>query len=332
MDTLTSMRAFACVAELASFSGAARRLALSPAMVTKHVANLEARLHTPLLTRTTRKVALTEAGLGYLRHCQEVLRLVDEAHADLGQQADRPAGTLRVTAPVELGNRHVAPLVPPLLRAHPELAIQFDFTNRVVDLTEEGVDVAVRVAARLDSNLAGRHIASARLLPVAAPAYLARHGTPAHPRELGAHPALVFGIGDWTRWPHEPAGPPRGRIPEGAARRFPNDPAGPPQGRARQPASVVMRPRLRSSSSEALRLAALEGAGVSLLPTFLVGDDLRAGDLVPLLTDWDFGRLGIHLLYPHRRFRPPRLRVFVDALLARFGDDPQADPFWTADA
>lgn len=302
MDTLTSMRAFVAVAELASFSGAARRMALSPAMVTKHIAHLEARLQTLLLTRTTRRVVPTDAGLAYLRHCQEVLRLVDEADADLGRQAERPTGLLRVTAPVELGNRHVAPLAVGLLRDHPELAIQFDFTNRVVDLAEEGVDVAVRVAAHLDSPLAGRQIASARLLPVAAPDYLQRHGVPEQPRDLAAHPALVFGIGDWTRWPHV---------------------------RERQAGSVTTRPRLRSSSSEALRLAALDGAGVSLLPTFLVGDDLRAGRLQALLTAWDFGRLGIHLLYPHRRFRPPRLRVFVDALLARFGDDPQADPFWT---
>ncbi len=301
MDTLTSMRAFVHVAELGSFSGAARRLEMSPAMVTKHIAHLEARLRIALLTRTTRKVALTEAGAGYLRQCQEVLRLVAEAEDELGHLQDQPSGTLRVTAPVELGNRHLAPLVAPLLQANPELAIQFDFTNRVVDLTEEGVDIAVRVAAQLDSGLAGRRIASARLLPVASPAYLARHGRPGQPQDLRAHPALVFGIGDWTRWPHWRDG---------------------------QAGSVETRPRLRSSSSEALRHAALQGAGVSLLPTFLIGDALREGSLVPLLEGWDFGRLGIHVLYPQRRFRPLRVRVFVDALLAHFGSDPDGDPFW----
>ena len=191
-----------------------RRLVMSPAMVTKHIAHLEARLRIALLTRTTRKVALTEAGAGYLRQCQEVLRLVAEAEDELGHLQDQPSGTLRVTAPVELGNRHLAPLVAPLLQANPELAIQFDFTNRVVDLTEEGVDIAVRVAAR--------RIASARLLPVASPAYLARHGRPGQPQDLRAHPALVFGIGDWTRWPHWRDG---------------------------QAGSVETRPRLRSSSS-----------------------------------------------------------------------------------
>lgn len=303
MDTLTSMRVFACVAELNSFSGAARRLAMSPAMVTKHMAGLERRLQATLLTRTTRKVALTEAGARYLRHCQDVLRLVAEAEEELGRQADDPSGLLRITAPVELGNRHVAPIVASLLERHPGLAIQFDFTNRVVDLMEEGFDAAVRVAARLDSGLAGRQVASSRLLPVASPAYLRAHGVPRDPRDLEGQPALVFGIGDWSRWTH---------------------------GREQRTDRLLVTPRLRSSSSEALRIAALAGAGVSLLPTFLVGDDLRAGQLVPLLTAWDFGRLGIHLLYPQRRYRPARLRVFVDALLDRLGDDPQADPFWTA--
>ncbi|MBI5260061.1 MAG: LysR family transcriptional regulator [Burkholderiales bacterium] len=304
MDTLSSMRVFATVAELGSFAGAARRHEMSPAMVSKHIAHLEARLNAALLTRTTRKVALTDSGARYLRQCQEVLRLVAEAEDELGHQRARPSGTLRVTAPVELGNRHVAPLVAPLLRAHPELSIQFEFTNRVVDLTEEGVDVAVRVAARLDSTLAGRQVASSRLLPVASPDYLARHGQPVQPQDLAAHQALVFTMGDWSRWQHR---------------------RGPDTG------SVVTTPRLRSSSSDALRLAALDGAGVSLLPSFLVGDDLRAGTLLPLLTAWDFGRLGIHLLYPQRRYRPARLRVFVDALLARFGDDPQHDPFWSGE-
>lgn len=301
MDTLTSMRVFACVAELGSFAAAARRSEMSPAMVTKHIASLEARVRTALLTRTTRKVALTEAGAQYLQQCQEVLRLVDAADEALGQQRDDTRGTLRITAPVELGNAHVAPCIAPLLQAHPGLAIQLDFTNRVVDLTEEGVDVAVRVAAQLDSALAGRQIASSRLLPVAAPSYLARAGTPAQPGELAAHQALVFGVGDWTRWAHWRDG---------------------------RSGAVSVVPRLRAISSEALRVAALQGAGVSLLPTFLVGDDLRAGRLVPLLTEWDFGRLGIHVLYPQRRYRPARVRVFVDALLARLGDDPQADPFW----
>lgn len=303
MDTLTSMRVFACVAELGSFAAAARRNEISPAMVTKHIAALEARVRTALLTRTTRKVALTEAGAQYLQQCQEILRLVAAADEALGHQREQPGGTLRVTAPVELGNAHVAPCVAGLLEDNPGLSIQLDLTNRQVDLTEEGVDVAVRVASQLDSALPGRRIASSRLLPVAAPIYLERMGRPVCPDELLAHQALVFGIGDWSRWPFTRDG---------------------------QAGVAVVTPRLRSISSEALRLTALSAGGIALLPTFLVGGDLRAGRLVPLLTDWHFGQLGIHLLYPQRRYRPARVQVFVDALLGRLGGDPQADPFWAS--
>lgn len=303
MDTLNSMQVFTQVAELSSFAAAARKLDMSPAMVTKHIAHLERRLGITLLTRSTRKVALTEAGAKYLNHCLEVLRLVSVASDQMARQTDTPSGTLRVTAPVELGNRHIAPLIPPLITAHPQLCIRLDFSNRVVDLIEEGMDVAVRVSAKLDTALSGRQLASSRLLPVAAPSYLARRGTPKNPDALKSHDTLVFGIGDWDDW------------------KYRNN---------RQAGAVTVAPRLHSTSSEALRVAALEGAGISLLPTFLVGDDLRAGRLQPLLTRWNFGALGIHALYPQRRYHPARLRAFIDVLVAHFGDDPRRDPFWTA--
>lgn len=303
MDRLTSMQAFTQVAELSSFAAAARKLGMSPAMVTKHIAHLERLLNVTLLTRSTRKVSLTEAGAKYLNHCIEVLRLVAAASDQIAHQTDTPSGTLRVTAPVELGNRHIAPLIPQLITAHPQLCIQLDFSNRVVDLIEEGMDVAVRVAAKLDTALSGRQLASSRLVPVAAPSYLAQRGTPKKPEDLISHDALVFGVGDWAAWKYT---------------------------NSRQAGTIAVAPRMHSTSSEALRVAALEGAGISLLPTFLVGDDLCAGRLQPLLTRWNFGALGIHALYPQRRYHPARLRAFIDLLVAHFGGDPRCDPFWTA--
>lgn len=303
MDRLTSMQAFTQVAELSSFAAAARKLGMSPAMVTKHITHLERLLNVTLLTRSTRKVSLTEAGAKYLHHCIEVLRLVAAASDQIAHQTDTPSGTLRVTAPVELGNRHIAPLIPQLITTHPQLCIQLDFSNRVVDLIEEGMDVAVRVAAKLDTALSGRQLASSRLVPVAAPSYLAQRGTPKKPEDLTSHDALVFGVGNWAAWKYTSS---------------------------RQAGTITVAPRLHSTSSEALRVAALEGAGVSLLPTFLVGDDLRAGRLQPLLTRWNFGALGIHALYPQRRYHPARLRAFIDLLVAHFGGDPRCDPFWTA--
>ncbi|RPH65462.1 MAG: LysR family transcriptional regulator [Burkholderiales bacterium] len=301
MDTLASMRAFVRVVDLSGFAAAARSLGISPAMVSKHVAHLERRLRISLLTRTTRRVAPTEAGARYHAHCVEVLRAVEEADHAAGHQAEAPSGTLRVTAPTELGDRHIAPMVAPLLAAWPELSVELQFTNRVVDLVEEGIDVAVRVAPRLDTALTGRRLATSRLLPVAAPDYLHRNGTPRRPADLRRHVALRFAFGSFQGWPFTRGG-----------------------------ATELVEPnvRLQSASAEALRLAARDSAGVALLPTFVVGDDLRAGTLMPLLTDWQVGGLGIHAVYPQRRYHPARLRVFIDALLARFGGDPQADAFW----
>lgn len=303
MDTLTSMRAFVRVVDLSGFAAAARSLGMSPAMVTKHVAHLERRLRVSLLTRTTRRVSPTEAGARYHARCVEVLRAVDEADGVAGRQAEAPSGTLRVTAPSELGDRHVAPLVAPLLASWPELSIDLRFTNRVIDLVEEGIDVAIRVAPRLDTALAGRQLATSRMLPVASPDYLRRHGTPKRPQDLRRHVALRFALGSYRSWPFV-----RGGV------------------------TVAVEPevRLESISSEALRRAACDGAGIALLPTFVAGDDLAAGTLVPLLTDWHAGVLGVHAVYPQRRYHPARLRVFIDALLARLGSDPLADPFWNA--
>lgn len=304
MDTLTSMRAFVRVVDLSGFAAAARSLDISTAMVSKHVAHLERRLRISLLTRTTRRVAPTEAGARYHAHCVEVLRAVDEAELAAGHQSEAPSGTLRVTAPTELGDAHIAPMVAPLLAAWPELSIELRFTNRVVDLVEEGVDLAVRVAPRLDTALAGRRLATSRLLPVASPAYLRRHGTPRGPADLQRHVALRFAYGAFQGWPFT-----RDDVTETI------DP-------------VV---RLQSASAEALRRAARDGAGIALLPTFVAGNDLHAGTLVPVLPDWCVGELGIHAVYPQRRYHPARLRVFIDALVARFGGDPHADPFWSND-
>jgi len=304
MDTLASMRAFVRVVDLSGFAAAARSLGISTAMVSKHVAHLERRLRISLLTRTTRRVAPTEAGARYHAHCIEVLRAVDEADRVAGRHAEAPSGTLRVTAPTELGDVHIAPMVAPLLAAWPELSIELRFSNRVVDLVEEGVDVAVRVAPRLDTALAGRRLATSRLLPVASPAYLRRQGMPRRPADLQQHVALRFAFGAFRGWPF-----------------------------TRDGATELIDPvvRLQSSSAEALRRAARDGAGIALLPTFIAGDDLDAGTLVPLLTDWHVGELGVHAVFAQRRYHPARLRVFIDALVAHFGADPQADPFWRPD-
>ncbi len=300
MDQLTSMRAFVRVVDLAGFAAAARTLDLSTAMVSKHVAALERRLGVPLLARTTRRVVPTEAGLRFHAHCVEILRAVDEAEQEVGTQAQEPVGCLRVTAPVEFGQRHLAPLLPPLLRQHARLSIYLDLSNRVVDLVEEGLDVAIRIAPALDTSLRGRQVTSSRLLLVAAPAYLRRHGTPTTPEALAQHTTLSFALGAGRHWVLV---------------------------RDDERHAVDLAPRLVSTSSDAVREAALAGAGIAMLPTFLAGDALARGALRVVLPQWDLGTLRIYALHPNRRTHPARLRVFLDALVARFGADPEADGF-----
>ena len=304
MDRLTSMRVFARVVELSGFAAAARDVGLSTAMVSKHVAALERRLGVPLLARTTRRVAPTEAGQRFHAHCIEILRAVDEAELEAGAQALEPVGCLRITAPVELGQRHLAPLLAPLLRRHPQLSVWLDLSNRVVDLIEEGLDVAIRVAPELDTALHGRQVTSSRLLTVAAPSYLRRHGVPRTPDALSSHPTLAFAIGAGQHWVFA---------------------------RGDEQQTVKLVPRLLSTSSDALRQAACDGAGVAMLPTFLVDDEIASGRLRPVLRDWSLGTLKIYALYPARRTHPARLRVFLDALLGRFGGDPEVEGFYTLD-
>lgn len=300
MDHLSGMRMFVKVVDLGGFSAAARAAGVSTAMVSKHVAALEQRLGVPLLTRSTRRVAPTEQGRRYHALCTDILQAVDEADREVSLQALQPVGCLRLTAPVEFGSLHVAPLLAGLMQRHPGLSVNLDLSNRVVDLAEEGLDAAVRIASGLDTALRGRHVTSSRLVLVAAPRYLRRHGRPRRPAQLAEHALLSFALGPGTSWACERDG-------------------------AREVLQV--RPRFLSSSSEALRVAACAGQGIALLPTFLAAPQLASGELQAVLPEWQWGTLRIYALYPARRTHPARLRAFIDALVERFGEDPDADGF-----
>jgi len=303
VDTLESMRAFVRVVELGGFAAAARSLGLSPAMVTKHVAHLESRTGARLLNRTTRQVRTTEAGQAYYERCVELMAGIEEAESAAGAATAQPRGTLRVTAPVEFGNAHLAGLAAQFMQREAAVTLMLDFSNRVVDIVEEGYDVAIRIAESLDTRLAGRKLATSRMHAVASPQYLRRHGRPRTPAALADRPGLCFAV-------------PAPRDTWRFAR----------EGRALK---VAVNARLLSTSSEALRHAAGVGAGVAVLPSFVCGEDLRAGRLVSLFPDYDAGALGIYAVYPHRRLLAAKVRAFLDLLVERFGADPEADP-WEA--
>lgn len=196
---------------------------------------------------------------------------------------------------------HIAPLVQRFPERHPQLKISLDFTNRVVDLVAEGMDVAIRIARHLDTSLAGQQLAISRLMPLASPSYLARHGHSEQPQQLADHPALCFAVpAPMDEWSYESES---------------------------QRGSVKMNVRLDTSSSEALRIAAVKGGGVTLLPTFVAGRDMEVGHLAPLFPEMDFGALKIYAVYPHRRHMPAKVRALVSFLKTHFGDDPVNDPF-----
>lgn len=304
MDTLGSMRVFVRVVELGGFNAAGRACGMSAAMVAKHVTHLEERTGARLLDRTTRSVRPTPEGQLYLEKAVAIIEAVEEAESTVAAENREPRGSLRITAPIELGQEHLAPLLVEFMSQHVGISVVADFTNRTVDLVQEGFDLAIRVAPSLDTALIGRKLATTRFRVVASPDFISRQGVPDTPGALSDLPALTFSQPtprlEWP-WRH-----------------------------ADSEGKVRIAPRLVSSSAEALRLAALSGLGISWLPTFVCGRDLRQGRLVALLQDYDWGSLGVHVLYPHRRFVPNRLRLFIDFLAARLGGDPSGDP-WAPD-
>lgn len=301
MDTVASMQAFVRVVELGGISPAARALSLSPTMVAKHLAHLEDRTGARLLDRTTRSVRPTPAGQAYLERVTAILEVIEEAEGLAASDTSTLRGTLRLTAPVEFGQEHLAPLIVEFMARHPEVAVVADFSNRTVDLVQEGFDLAIRIASTLDTALVGRRLASSHFFVVASPACLDRVGRPQKPEDLARLPALSFASpAPRLDWPWRREG-----------------------GRG----AVRIAPQLLSTSSETLRRAAVAGAGFSWLPSFVCGRDIREGQLVPVLEDHDWGSLGLYALYPHRRFVPSRLRLFIDFVAKRLGGKAEGDPW-----
>jgi DNA-binding transcriptional LysR family regulator len=297
---LGAMALFARVVETGSFTGAAAQLGLSKSSVSKQVSRLEARLGTRLLNRTTRRLSLTEAGQAFFEGCQRVVAEAAAAEQAVTHLAAAPRGVLRVNAPMSFGVLHVAPAVPELLAACPELALDLTLNDRRVDLIEEGYDMAIRIGALGDSSLIARRLAPSHRMLCAAPAYLARHGRPEAPEDLADHDCLVYSYQTLGReW--------RLRSPAGERR-------------------VRIAGRLAVNNGDALLAAALAGQGIVFLPSFIAGEALRGGGLERLLPAWrDAEETGVHAVYPAGRNLAPKVRVFIDFLAARFGDPPYWD-------
>lgn len=294
-EAVLSMIAFARVVEARSFTGAAAKLGVSKSVVSERVSALERELKLKLLHRTTRKLSLTPDGVQLYERCARVAAAADDAVTAFAGAGDTPRGLLRVNAPIVFAEEYLVEPIGRFLRAYPDVRVELTMSDRMIDLVEEGTDVAIRIAVRLaDSGLVARKLATDKPVLCASPDYLARRGSPATPEELVHHDCLGYSLL---------------KISE--------------EWRFRQPGtkelfSVPIEPRFSAGSGSLLRRAAVAGLGIAVLPRFMVASDLAEGRLSVVLDSLYAPTLGIHAVYPEGRRVPSKVRVFVDALAAHF--------------
>ncbi len=289
MDRFQEMRAFTTVVEAGSFVRAAELLEVSKTAVSRLVADLEARLGTRLLHRTTRKLSLTPEGEVFLERCRRLLQDLEEAEAELSAHAGEAVGQLRINVPVTFGLLHLAPLWPAFMAMHPKVALDVTLADRVVDLVDEGYDLAVRIARLQTSSLVSRQLTSTRLVLCASPEYLQRHGAPEHPADIARHAVISYTLlstGD--QWEFDG---PQGEV------------------------SVKVSPRMRTNSGDTCCAPALQHQGIVLQPTFLVSPHLASGALVEILPQYRAMELGVYAVYPSRKHLTPKVRVLIDFLV-----------------
>jgi DNA-binding transcriptional LysR family regulator len=298
LDHLTSIRVFIQAVAQGSLSAAGRVLAMSPAMATKHVDALEARLGIKLLHRTTRQLTLTDSGTEYLEACQRILQELDEAEAEVSAQRVEAIGRLRINMPLSFGTRFIAPLLPAFSRRYPLVELELGLSDSQQDLIQEGWDLIIRVGHLADSSLKARRLGECPMHVCASPEYLSRHGTPRRVADLSGHNCLSYtrsplqDKGTWT-FGHE------GDV------------------------QVSVKGNLKADNGDALLTAALEGQGVIYQPNFIVSDALARNTLVALELDHppvDLG--GLHVLFPPDRRLPAKVRAMIDYLVEVFSESP----------
>lgn len=304
MTTLPDFEAWAIFARVAargSFARAAEELALSKATVSKAVARLEARLATPLLHRTTRRLSLTEAGRAAADSAERILKAGEAAEAEAVAGSATPRGRVRLAVPMSFGIAHVAPLLPAFLEAHPQVSVDLHLADAQVDLIGDGFDVALRIAALADSRLRARRLCEVRRLVVGAPAYFERAGRPEHPRDLEAHACLGYAyLPGWDRW----------RFVDASGAEEAVNVSGP----------------LRANNADALTASLRAGLGLAVQPEFIVYDDLASGRLEAALPGWSPPPIALHVVTPPGAFRPARVTALIEFLGRRLTAAPWAQP------
>ena len=298
MDRFHALTAFARVVETGSFARAAERLGVSVSSVSRLVADLEAHLDARLLNRTTRRLSLTETGQVFFERCVQLLADLEEAEVAVSAASIVPRGTLRLTCSATFASRHLAPAIAAFAARHPQIRFDVELSERVVDIVEEGFDLAVRIGASGSQNLVGRVVGTTHIVCCAAPSYLARHGEPKEPEDLARHACLTYEYSpNRNVWSF--------RDGEGGERH------------------VKIAGQVHANNGRFNEALAAEGLGIAREPDFIVGPDVRAGRLTPILRAFEPPPLNIYVVYPSRRHLSAKVRAFADFLVERF-----ATPQW----
>jgi DNA-binding transcriptional LysR family regulator len=294
MDKLAGMAMFVRVVDEGSFAAAAALSGVSPTMVAKHIRTIEQRLDARLLHRTTRRQHLTEVGRLYYERCRQVLSEVELAEGSAAELRASPRGVVRLVAPVSFGSHSVVPALTEYQARYPDVSVELTLDNRKPDLINGGHELGIHIGAIDAVELVARPLRPYRRILAAAPAYLARHGRPAHPDQLPAHSCL--GLSYWSRHDRWHLQGPNGEIRE-----------------------VLFKGRFIANQGNALRIAALHGAGIVLQPESVLAEDIAAGRLVQVLPDWEFRTTPMYLIYAQDSRPTAKLRSIIDFLLERFG-------------
>lgn len=301
MSQVSEMQAFVRVVEAGSISKAADQLGMAKSGVSRRLAELEARLGVRLMNRTTRRSSLTEAGQSFYTGAVKLLMDLSELNAATADTSACLEGTLRLAVPLSFGLRHLSPAIDEFLQQHPDLTINVDFSDRHIDLVEQGMDLAIRIADLGDSSLRARRICPIRLMLCASPGYLERHGAPEVPDDLANHKILHYDIGASPALQLEDQ---QGRIH-----------------------AVPTIPSIVANNGDFLRDMAMAGHGIILTPSFIAWEAVAAGNLVPIMGEYCPRQLTAYAVYPQTRYLSRRTRVFIDFLVDSYGENPYWDQF-----
>jgi len=300
MDRFEDLRALVAVVEAGSFTAAADRLDVAKSAISRRVTGLEERLGVQLMHRSTRKLSLTESGRGFYEHSARILADLEEAESAVAQEHGELRGTLRIALPLSFGTRHMCGPVAEFSRRHPRVKFDLNLNDRRIDLVEEGIDLALRIGKLADSSLIARRLFEARTVVCGSQRYFDEHGTPKTPDDLRGHRCLVYGnLADPGKWVcHDKDG---------------------------KRHEVELDVTLTATSGDYLCAAAAEGLGIVLQPTFIAGDSIRRGELVSILSDYQWPVTPAYAIYPPTRHLSYRVREFIDFLAERFAGTPYWD-------